>query len=99
LNVFPPLCCTSITTGTIDVSKDNPQSVTWAVSGCSTSDGSELTYTWEEGVTANGASATKSISTGGTHSPMVTVTAESGTHVYRLDYHGNTVCEVEYVVE
>ena len=73
--------CTTTTTGTIDVSKDNPQSVTWTVSGCNTSDGSELTYTWEEGVTANGTSATKSISTGGTHAPKVTVTAESDTVV------------------
>jgi len=73
--------CTTTTTGTIDVSKDNPQSVTWTVSGCSTSDDSELTYTWEEGVTANGTSATKSISTGGTHAPKVTVTAESDTVV------------------
>ena len=73
--------CTTTTTSPIDVTADNPQNVTWTVSGCSTSDGSELTYTWEEGVTANGTSATKSISTGGTHAPKVTVTAESDTVV------------------
>ena len=73
--------CTTTTTSPISVSKDSPQNVTWTVSGCSTSDGSELTYTWEEGVTANGTSATKSISTGGSHAPKVTVTAESDTVV------------------
>lgn len=29
----------------------------------------------------------------------VTPPTETGTHVFRLDFHGNTVCEVEYEVE
>ena len=29
----------------------------------------------------------------------VTPPTESGTHVFRLDFHGNTVCEVEYEVD
>ena len=30
---------------------------------------------------------------------QVTLPTEPGTYTYRLDYHGNTVCEVEYEVE
>ena len=67
--------CTTTTTSPISVSAGNPQEVTWTVSGCST-DGGNLTYTWETGVTANGTSATKSISTGGSHAPKVTVANE-----------------------
>jgi hypothetical protein len=68
--------CTTTTTSPIDVSADNPQSVTWTISGCN-AEGFDITYKWGDDVTVNGNTATKSISTGGTHAPKVTVTAES----------------------
>ena len=73
--------CTTNTTSPISVSAGSPQEVTWTVSGCTADGFSSFTYTWETGVTANGTSATKSISTGGTHAPKVTVTAEADTVV------------------